>query len=315
MEYKLLVIKNPLGNIKVEDDIEKVISYFKRKTPLNIVVEYLDVDFKDLEHSLFLTKEGHDWYGLKDIKDIIRLLNIVPENKYHACAFVYDTTTTKAGNDGKYVTSWSTFGALVEGTEFVEIATNPVWDSVFDMYRVFTHELLHSFIRRCGRQGRYVQDAMDLTWVNGKLESYYKEFDIEATDGNRAVTIKNLEPYWDIVVKQKEVVKKYKYFSPKEIVGLKPELVEMLDKARGLAGIPFVINSGYRTKEHNSEIGGVENSSHLSGLAVDLRARNSVEHFKITKALMDVGFTRISRKYPNHIHVDCDKTKPQGVLF
>lgn len=112
-----------------------------------------------------------------------------------------------------------------------------------------------------------------------------------------------------------EAKKKYKYFSTKEILGLKPELVVLLDKARGLAGIPFVINSGVRTKKHNDEVKGVTNSSHLTGKAVDIRARNSSEHFKITKALLEVGFTRLSRRYPNHIHCDIDFTKPQNVLF
>lgn len=113
----------------------------------------------------------------------------------------------------------------------------------------------------------------------------------------------------------KEAKNKYRYFSEKEIIGLKPELVKMLDDARHLAGIPFFIISGYRTAEHNAEVGGVENSAHTSGLAVDLRARNSLEHFKITKALFDVGFKRISRKYPGHIHCDIDESKPQNVLF
>ena len=108
---------------------------------------------------------------------------------------------------------------------------------------------------------------------------------------------------------------KYKYFTEKEVFGLKEKLVNMLDEAREIAGIPFAINSGYRTLEHNAEIGGVENSSHTLGLAVDLRARNSTEHFKITKALLQVGFSRISRKYPNHIHCDIDDSKPQEVLF
>lgn len=108
---------------------------------------------------------------------------------------------------------------------------------------------------------------------------------------------------------------KYKYFKDSEILGLKTELVEKLDKARGIAGIPFVINSGYRTMSKNEDVGGVEDSSHIYGEAVDLRARNSNEHFIITKALMEVGFNRISRKYPNHIHVDISKDKPQNVLF
>jgi len=112
------------------------------------------------------------------------------------------------------------------------------------------------------------------------------------------------------------VTEQYKYFSPKEIIGLKPELVRMLDKARGLAGIPFVINSGYRTKDHNSSIdGAAQDSSHLRGLGVDIRCRNSTERHKIVKACLDVGFTRWSDRYPSHVHVDCDTSLPQNVAW
>lgn len=62
----------------------------------------------------------------------------------------------------------------------------------------------------------------------------------------------------------------WKYFKDKEVVGLKKELVDMLDLARGIAGIPFVINSGYRSVEKNDEVGGVEGSSHIKGFAADI---------------------------------------------
>ena len=110
------------------------------------------------------------------------------------------------------------------------------------------------------------------------------------------------------------VVKKYKYFSPKEIVGLKDELVEMLDKAREIAGTPFIITSGYRTDKHNDDVGGVEDSSHLSGVAADLAIKDSTKRYAILKALLAVGFNRIGI-YKTHIHCDCDKTKTQNVIW
>ena len=61
----------------------------------------------------------------------------------------------------------------------------------------------------------------------------------------------------------------YKYFKEKEIVGLNTGLVEMLDKAREIAGIPFIITSGVRTPKQNEDAGGVNDSSHRKGLAVD----------------------------------------------
>lgn len=114
---------------------------------------------------------------------------------------------------------------------------------------------------------------------------------------------------------KEEAKKKYKYFTEAEVKGLKEELVRMLDKARKIAGIPFIILSGYRDEQHNEDVGGVKDSAHTKGLAVDIRARNSREHFLITKGLYLAGFKRISRKYTGHIHTDIDPVKPQEVLF
>lgn len=101
----------------------------------------------------------------------------------------------------------------------------------------------------------------------------------------------------------------YKYFKPEEIVGLDPRLVEMLDKAREIAGVPFVITSGLRSAEHNAEVGGVKNSSHLLGLAVDLKVRDTNSGGKMLLALAAVGFKRFGFYGDNHIHVDIDPNK------
>ena len=37
--------------------------------------------------------------------------------------------------------------------------------------------------------------------------------------------------------------------------------LSMLDDARGIAGIPFIINSGFRSKSHNAYVGGKKQSS------------------------------------------------------
>lgn len=110
----------------------------------------------------------------------------------------------------------------------------------------------------------------------------------------------------------KPTMNKYKYFTEKEIVGLKPELVEMLDRARGFAGVPFAIVSGFRDKDHNEQVGGVADSAHMKGLAVDLRCRSSRERFKITSGLLMAGFSRIGWG-DTFIHADCDGTKDQEV--
>lgn len=47
--------------------------------------------------------------------------------------------------------------------------------------------------------------------------------------------------------------------------------VSRMDEIREGYGKPININSWYRCKELNAEVGGAENSKHLTGLAVDIR--------------------------------------------
>lgn len=95
---------------------------------------------------------------------------------------------------------------------------------------------------------------------------------------------------------------------------MNPNLLLMLDAARHFAGIPFVINSSYRSKNHNSSVGGVSNSSHLQGLGVDIACSNSSDRFIIVNALVRAGFTRIGIGQ-HHIHCDIDINKGRNVLW
>jgi uncharacterized protein YcbK (DUF882 family) len=88
----------------------------------------------------------------------------------------------------------------------------------------------------------------------------------------------------------------------------------MLDQARGLAGVPFVLNSAWRCYKHNEFVGGSEESSHLFGMAVDIACTTSRNRFKILQALISAGFTRIGI-HENFIHVDIDGTKDAEVMW
>lgn len=52
---------------------------------------------------------------------------------------------------------------------------------------------------------------------------------------------------------------------------VKRELIVMLNAIRSRYGRPIVINSGYRSPEHNKAVGGVANSQHVLGTAADIR--------------------------------------------
>ena len=103
-----------------------------------------------------------------------------------------------------------------------------------------------------------------------------------------------------------------KYF--KEIEdNMNKEFLFVLDEAREFAGIPFIINSAYRSPDHPLSIKN-PSSSHIKGLAVDIKATYSITRFKIVKALIEVGFTRIGIA-DTFIHVDLDFDKTQNVIW
>ena len=120
----------------------------------------------------------------------------------------------------------------------------------------------------------------------------------------------------------------YKYFDLREFRSpdaehsgslMSHEFVSKLDKAREIAGIPFKINSGYRTREHNSHLiaNGYKaspNSSHMKGIAADISAKTSGQKYVILIALLAVGFNRFGIG-DTYIHVDMDPDKPANMIW
>ena len=88
----------------------------------------------------------------------------------------------------------------------------------------------------------------------------------------------------------------------------------MLDEARDLAGIPFVLNSAYRTIAHEKKQGRAGTSSHTTGCAVDIRCNSDSNRWKIVNALIDVGFKRIGIA-KTFVHADNSPTHTQQVIW
>jgi zinc D-Ala-D-Ala carboxypeptidase len=103
-----------------------------------------------------------------------------------------------------------------------------------------------------------------------------------------------------------------KYFKEIEY-NMDLDFLAKLDKAREYAEIPFVINSAYRSPEHPESIKN-PTSSHIKGLAVDIRTTDSRTRYKVLNALIHVGFNRIGIA-DTFIHVDDDKEKSCGVIW
>lgn len=112
--------------------------------------------------------------------------------------------------------------------------------------------------------------------------------------------------------------------SPDEIGSgkhMQSSTLQMLDDARGIAGIPFRINSGFRTKSHNAYVGGKMpdqngkgGSSHLYGYAVDISCTESHQRAVIIDALVQAGFNRLGIA-KTFIHADNDPEKTADVYW
>ena len=95
---------------------------------------------------------------------------------------------------------------------------------------------------------------------------------------------------------------------------MQQSFLDMIDDARDIADVPFIVNSGIRTPEHNKKVGGKEGSSHLDGYAVDLSVKDSRTRFIVLHALIAVGFTRIGIGN-TFIHADNDPNKSPQVAW
>lgn len=126
---------------------------------------------------------------------------------------------------------------------------------------------------------------------------------------------------------RQQVINSLHYFSPLNDKNIDFDKVDLdslvlLDHARDIAGVPFVINSNYRSPEHSVEVGGMKDDSHTEDpcSAFDISCKradgtwNSQAAYKIVKALFEVGFPRIGVG-KNHVHVDNSPHLPAEVMW
>jgi zinc D-Ala-D-Ala carboxypeptidase len=316
MEYKILIIKNRFSK---KLNFKKGLDYFAEKTPLKIIVEEIETN----DEIIFKSVGNATYSGV--VPEHLPFKKYVQEGTYNAVVLVY-------GNDAPGIrVSITEDTPFYKDTDFISIC------EVSDGGLTLNHELFHAFFKKIQRYGLGNFDPMDLCIKDGKVIPYYNDKMIDAKESNRTIALATLNHLWDkvatlnkgffqtiidtVVPVTKPSKSNWKYFKLTEKTGsfgtvadLSPSLVDMLDKAREIAGIPFVITSGFRTVTHNKAVGGVSDSAHLKGLAVDLRCRNSNERYLLLNALLSVGFNRIGYG-KTFLHADIDTTKPKNVIF
>jgi zinc D-Ala-D-Ala carboxypeptidase len=70
-------------------------------------------------------------------------------------------------------------------------------------------------------------------------------------------------------------------------------LLDRLDPLRAAVGQPLIVNSGVRCPYQNDKAGGIRDSEHVLGLGADIRCQDSTLRFKLLKAAILGGWTRI----------------------
>ena len=115
---------------------------------------------------------------------------------------------------------------------------------------------------------------------------------------------------------------RWKNFTPAEIacrgtgqLKLHPEALDKLQALRDRLGKPLIVRSGYRSPEHNRNVGGAPRSKHMDGTAFDIAMANH-DPVAFEVAARAVGFEGFGY-YPRSgfMHIDLGPARSWGEPF
>jgi len=81
------------------------------------------------------------------------------------------------------------------------------------------------------------------------------------------------------------------------------EFIHKLDQLREACGFPFIITSGFRSKDHSIEKRKEKAGTHAQGIAADIKVSNGIQRYKIVEEAIKMGFTGIGIA-SSFVHVD-----------
>ena len=77
---------------------------------------------------------------------------------------------------------------------------------------------------------------------------------------------------------------------------------------RDIVKVPVIINSAYRCKKHNANVGGAPNSYHLKGVAFDIPITDRLPRHVIHAAARKAGFKGFG-DYKTFVHIDTGRER------
>lgn len=284
---KILILRQKLNNI----DFQKLNEGIKIVKDLLPQLDFFFQDTNAVFTSIYNNYQGTVGYVL-DNQQILPLVN----GDFDIACLIFDADLISPRPTNPTT-------SLIKKGNIIPMSMSKQWynnyPNVFAEF--FLHELVHAESFRYG--------VKDLAHDMHSLGSAYSQK--QPTEYYTYL----LKEIWKNKPAPPATIQKYKYFSPKEIVGLKPELVLLLDKMRGECGFPFIINSGFRTVAQNaSSSDSVGDSAHLGGLAVDLSIKDSARRSKLLQVAFNNGIGRIGIS-STFVHVDISKSLPQNVVW
>jgi uncharacterized protein YcbK (DUF882 family) len=87
-----------------------------------------------------------------------------------------------------------------------------------------------------------------------------------------------------------------------DLIVIHPSLILALQAIRDHTGRSVTINSGYRSPQHNTAIGGAPNSLHVKGMAADIVIKGMTP-LEVASLAHDLGLGGI-KAYPTFTHID-----------
>ena len=86
----------------------------------------------------------------------------------------------------------------------------------------------------------------------------------------------------------------------------KEKLIRIADKVRNHFGKPMTVSSGVRCKQHNANVGGVSNSRHLSGKAMDFCVSGVPASLVLPYVQSQSGIRYAYAIDNNYVHMDIE---------